>query len=92
MIYQLAVLLTSYNQKQKTLTCLQKVFEQECISDIQFSIYLVDNNSTDGAFETIHPTYPTVTILIREWTAFWGQWCEIWNKVLKEKKSIIICF
>src|SRR3989337_330790 len=87
MIYQLAILLTSHNRKQKTLTCLKNIVEQEDIPDIHFTIYLVDDNSTDGTFEAIRSTYPMITIIKGDGQLFWAGGMRVaWNEALKEKK------
>ncbi len=87
MIYRLAILITSYNRKQKTLACLRTIFEQEDISDIQFSIYLVDDNSSDGTFEAIQSTYPTVNIFKGDGQLFWAGGMRVaWGEAVKENK------
>jgi GT2 family glycosyltransferase len=87
MIYQLAILLTSHNRKQKTLTCLKTIFEQEGIPDIHYTIYLVDDNSTDGTFETVRSTYPVVTIIKGNGQLFWAGGMRVaWTEALNDKK------
>lgn len=87
MIYRLAILITSHNRKQKTLSCIKTIFEQEDISTIQYSIYLVDDNSTDGTFEAISSTYPTVNILKGDGQLFWAGGMRVaWNKAVNDNK------
>ena len=87
MIYHLAILITSHNRKQKTLACLKTIYEQEDISDIQFSIYLVDDNSSDGTFEAIHSTYPRINIFKGNGQLYWaGGMRAACNEAFKEKK------
>lgn len=87
MKYQLAILVTSHNRKDKTLTCLKTIFEQEDMADIQLSIYLVDDNSSDGTSEAILLAYPTVRIFKGNGQLFWAGGMRIaWLEALKEKK------
>jgi GT2 family glycosyltransferase len=87
MIYHLAILITSHNRKQKTLACLKTIFEQEDISDIQYSIYLVDDNSSDGTLEAIQSTYPTVNVFKGDGKLFWaGGMRAAWGEAVKASK------
>ncbi len=48
---KIAVLITSYNWKEKTLRCLKTIAEQKDLTGMELSIYLVDDNSSDGTTE-----------------------------------------
>ncbi|WP_333410708.1 hypothetical protein [Microcoleus sp. LAD1_D5] len=45
---RIAVLLTCFNRKQKTLACLEALFNQTLPADTSLTTYLVDDASTDG--------------------------------------------
>jgi GT2 family glycosyltransferase len=45
---RIAVLLTCFNRKQKTLACLEALFNQTLPADTSLTTYLVDEASTDG--------------------------------------------
>ena len=67
----LAILLTCYNRKQKTLDCLSNLFEQSLPEEIQLSVYLVDDGSTDGTTEAVQQKYPHVNVLQGDGSLFW---------------------
>lgn len=68
----LAVLLTCFNRKQKTLDCLEAIFKQSLPSDVALHIYLVDDGSTDGTSEAIWQVYPQVNIIQGNGNLFWN--------------------
>ncbi|WP_405381798.1 glycosyltransferase family 2 protein [Maribacter sp. LLG6340-A2] len=83
----IAVLLTCFNRKEKTLKSLEalfvahKGFEQE----ISLSIYLTDDGSTDGTAESVKSNYPNATILIGNGQLYWaGGMRNSWNEALKK--------
>ncbi|MGD2179826.1 glycosyltransferase family 2 protein [Lusitaniella coriacea] len=68
----IAVLLTCFNRKDKTLACLEQLFQQELPSQTAFVVYLVDDGSTDGTSEAIRQTYPQVKIFSGTGSLFWN--------------------
>lgn len=68
----LAVLLTCFNRKQKTLACLEALFNQELPADVSLTTYLVDDASTDGTREAVHQSYPQVKIFPGNGNLFWN--------------------
>jgi len=67
----IAVLLTCYNRRQKTLDCLETLAQQSLLEGIKLGIYLVDDGSTDNTSEAIQQTYPQVNLLQGDGTLFW---------------------
>lgn len=65
---KLAILICCYNRREKTLTCLQGVYEQNIPSDV----YLVDDGSTDGTSDAVKERFPAVKILKSDGSLFWG--------------------
>ena len=59
---RIAVLLTCFNRKEKTLACLDALFKQALPADVDILAYLVDDASTDGTSEAVRQTYPQVKI------------------------------
>lgn len=85
---QLAILLTTYNRKEKTLSCLKNIFSQEDISEIHFTIYLVDDNSSDGTVDAIKAEYPTVNIIQGNGELFWAGGMRLaWRKARRDNKN-----
>lgn len=70
-IFSLAILLTCFNRKQKTLECLEAIYDQSCISDIKLKVYLVDDGSTDGTSEAVGKNYPSANLIQGDGQLFW---------------------
>ncbi|MGY6648825.1 glycosyltransferase family 2 protein [Wenyingzhuangia sp. IMCC45574] len=70
---EVAVLLTVFNRKEKTLACLQNLFTQELTKDTRFTVYLVDDGSTDGTSETVKATFSSVKIIKGTGDLFWNR-------------------
>lgn len=69
----LAVLLTSYNRKAKTLACLKSLFLQiDLPADLQFQVFLVNDGSTDGTAEAVAEQFPSVKILQGTGHLYWN--------------------
>ena len=66
---KIAVLLTCFNRKNKTLACLKSLFGiiPNC------HVYLVDDKSTDGTSEAIKQTFPQVKIIRGDGNLFWSR-------------------
>ena len=67
----IAVLMTCYNRRQKTLDCLAALLRNDLQLTVGLDIYLVDDGSTDGTAEAIAPTFPQVRILQGTGNLFW---------------------
>lgn len=65
----LAVLLTCFNRKENTLKCLKQLFYLK--QDID--VYLVDDNSSDGTYESVALQFPQVKIIIGNGDLFWNR-------------------
>lgn len=68
----IAAILTCYNRKEKTLTCLTNLINQDAISDIDLTVYLTDDGSTDGTSEAVKKNFPQVNIIKGDGTLFWN--------------------
>lgn len=69
---RLAILMTCYNRKEKTISCLQRLYEQELPLEVQFQVYLVNDGSTDGTEEAVQKNYPTVKLIQGDGNLFWN--------------------
>ena len=54
----IAVLLTVFNRKDKTLKCLEQLYNQLPLREYQVDIYLTNDGCTDGTPEAINQKYP----------------------------------
>ena len=86
----IAVLITSYNRKEKTLQCLKNIAEQKDLPGMELSIFLVDDNSSDGTTEAVRFHYPNVNIIKGTGQLFWaGGMRAAWRSALTDKKKFI---
>ncbi len=83
---KLAVLLTCFNRKDKTiasLTALRSAFEGSG-KDWQMSIYLTDDGSTDGTSEAVKEHFPEANILKGNGSLYWaGGMRNSWKEAVK---------
>lgn len=67
-----AVIITCYNRREKTLTCLKHLINQEGIGEIDLNVYLVDDGSTDGTGAAVRKNFPQVHVLQGDGTLYWN--------------------
>ena len=70
-VKKVAVLMTCYNRREKTLRCLDSLFGNLLNEGYSFKVFLVDDGSTDGTGEAVNLKYPDVEILKGDGTLFW---------------------
>jgi GT2 family glycosyltransferase len=72
-VIKIAALLTVYNRKTKTLSCLKALFGQINLPDkAQIFIYLVDDGSTDGTSVALAKHFPEVKVLHGTGDLYWN--------------------
>jgi len=69
---RIAVLLTCFNRKEKTLRCLESIFDQKMPEGFQMQIFLVDDGSKDGTSEAVRRQFPHVRIQQGDGKLFWA--------------------
>ena len=81
---KLAVLITSYNRKDKTLRCLKSLFNQTGLNEsFQINVFLLDDNSTDGTNQAITENFPAVKIIQGTGSLFWaGGMRKAWTEAI----------
>ena len=67
---RIAVLMTCFNRRNKTVNCLETLYSQTGNWDID--IFLCDDGSTDGTAETVMNKFPKVQIIKGE-NLFWNR-------------------
>ncbi len=82
---KIAILLTCFNRKKKTLSSLKHLFDSVAQSPgLQVSIYLTDDGSSDGTSEAVKSNYPKVKILPGTGSLYWaGGMRNSWKEALK---------
>ena len=68
----IATIITCHNRKEKTLTCLTDLMNQDVISDIDLNVYLVDDGSTDSTGNAVKQNFPQVNVLQGDGTLYWN--------------------
>lgn len=81
----IAVLITSFNRKNSTLKCLEKLFSQK-LENFNLNVYLVDDGSTDGTFKAVSKQFPDVNILKGNGNLFWNRGMHMaWEEAAKKE-------
>lgn len=71
---KIAILLTCYNRKDKTLRCLSNIKTAiETVENVKCSIFLVDDASTDGTGLAVTQQYPEVNVIQGNGNLFWNR-------------------
>ncbi|WP_018609042.1 glycosyltransferase family 2 protein [Uliginosibacterium gangwonense] len=66
---EVAVLLTCFNRREKTLACLQRLF----ILRRDLDVFLVDDSSTDGTGNAVAELFPQVQVIQGNGALFWNR-------------------
>ncbi len=70
---KIATLITCHNRKEKTLSCLEALFQNGLPENHSLDIFLVDDGSTDGTSEAVKAHYPSVNIISGNGQLFWNR-------------------
>lgn len=82
----LAVILTVFNRKEKTLRCLRQLSEIDK-HGIEVDIYLTDDGCTDGTHEAVEAQYPDVIISKGTGSLYWSGGMNLsWKRALASNK------
>ena len=83
---QIAVLITCFNRKEKTLACLKDIYAQEKPEDYTIDIYIVDGGSTDGTPQAIKDSYPNVNLKVCQGLYWAGGMRAAWEEAVQNKE------
>lgn len=94
----IAVLLTCFNRREKTLSCLNTFFNvldsynvnASGDDEVNVSVFLTDDGCTDGTSEAVEEAFADRNILIVKGSGslYWsGGMCLAWETALKERKN-----
>jgi GT2 family glycosyltransferase len=81
---RVAVLLATFNRREKTISCLKNLYDQFSPPGIYLTVFLTDDASTDGTPDAIKNEFPKVNLLAGSGTLFWaGGMRNSWREALK---------
>lgn len=83
----IAILLTVFNRKDKTLKCLERVFSQLPINGYEVDVYMTNDGCTDGTPEIVAERFPMVRIIDAAGDLFWNRGMYVAWKVASETKD-----
>lgn len=66
-----AVIITAFNRKQKTIDCLERLFRIPA-NGVDITVYLTDDGSSDGTSDEVKKLFPQVLISTGDGSLFWG--------------------
>lgn len=81
-VKKVAILITVFNRKDKTLSCLKSIGQQEGLEAFNYDIFIVDGGSTDGTPEAIRHDYPDVHVSVHEGLYWAGGMRQAWKEAL----------
>jgi GT2 family glycosyltransferase len=86
--FDIAVLIACHNRREKTLRCLRDLFKQKSINEqFRFTVFLVDDASTDGTSEAISKNFPEVRIIAGTGSLYWNKGMYLaWKNAISEKE------
>lgn len=95
MVDKVAILMTVHNRREKTLACLAECYRQvdsmKAEGDYEFSVYLVDDGSTDGTAEAVSEKYPKTRIIRGDGNLFWNQGMLLaWKEAAKDSPDFYL--
>lgn len=83
----IAIIITVFNRKDKTLQCLRQIYTQTLSKEISTDIFLTDGGSSDGTVEAVKHEFPTVDIEICD-GLFWNRGMyRSWERAIKSDKE-----
>lgn len=84
---EIAVLMTCFNRKEKTLFCLKSLFKNRIPVDYCIKVYLVDDASTDGTSAAVSEIYPQIVIIKGTGDLYWNRGMHLaWETAAKIRK------
>lgn len=82
---KVAVLITCFNRKNKTLECIKHLYKQDCLDKVEISIFIVDGGSSDGTPDLVRDNYPDVHIDVQNGLFWAGGMRKAWKNALSSQ-------
>lgn len=67
---RIAIIMTCFNRKEKTLKCLGSLLAD---SEHNLQVYMVDDGSTDGTGDAVKVSFPQVNVIRGDGNLFWNR-------------------
>lgn len=88
---KIAVILTCFNRKQKTIDCLDAVFAQSAFNDVAIDFFITDDGSKDGTREALLLRFPNIRLLKGNGSLYWNGGMRLaWAEAFKEKYDFFL--
>lgn len=88
---KISVLLTTFNRRQKTVTCLESLKSQQLSYDVKIDLYLTDAASSDDTVNAVKDCFPDAHIYEGNGSMFWaGGMRNSWNEARKYKPDFYL--
>ena len=80
----IAVILTCFNRRQKTLACIDAVLAQTAFGDVALDFYITDDGSRDGTADALIGKYAAIHLLKGDGSLFWNGGMRLaWTEAFK---------
>jgi GT2 family glycosyltransferase len=90
-VLRIALILTCFNRKQKTLDCIDSVLAQSIFNDVTIDFFITDDNSKDGTSEALIRKYPKIRLLKGNGSLYWNGGMRLaWEEAFKEKYDFFL--
>lgn len=92
---EVAVLMSVFNRREKTLACLSACFAQFEVMKpdrkYSFSVYMTEDGCTDGTSDAVSSLFPSVHIIHGDGTLYWNRgMCAAWEEAAKSDPDFYI--
>ena len=87
---RIAILMTSHNRRDKTITCLQSLEAAASeIDGLEYTVYLTDDGSTDGTGEAVVALGLPVVVIRGSGNLFWNRgMVESWKTAAEQESEV----
>jgi GT2 family glycosyltransferase len=88
---RIALILTCFNRRQKTLDCIDSVLAQSAFNDVMIDFFITDDNSKDGTSEALIRKYQKIRLLKGNGSLYWNGGMRLaWEAALKESYDFFL--
>ena len=81
---RIAVIMTCFNRRQKTLACLDAVLAQTALRSMALDFFITDDGSTDGTAAALLGKHPSIRLFKGNGTMYWNGGMRLaWSEALQ---------